>query len=133
MANDHEQCRHRVRRPLTARPAELRFQIDVGARNHPVADRDVSRTGGPPGQAQRRKLSVDGGDDVIIGGGVVAFSGLMANGQGQWAAYDGRVIQEYLDTNTNDLYGLIGGTNEAPTSTTGFDGPFPFTGVVTVS
>ena len=72
-------------------------------------------------------------DDVIIGGGVVAFSGLMANGQGQWAAYDGRVIQEYLDTNTNDLYGLIGGTNEAPTSTTGFDGPFPFTGVVTVS
>ena len=66
MANDHEQCRHRVRRPLTARPAELRFQIDVGARNHPVADRDVSRTGGPPGQAQRRKLSVDGGGKLIL-------------------------------------------------------------------
>jgi hypothetical protein len=70
---------------------------------------------------------------VSISGGIVAFSGIMGNGQGQWAAYDGQVIQEYLDTNTNNLYGLIGGTDEAPTSTTGFDGPFPFTGTVTVS
>lgn len=72
-------------------------------------------------------------DHVSIGGGIVAFSGVMRNGQGAWAASDGQVIQEYLDTSTNLLYGRIGGPNVAPTSTTGFDGPFPFTGTVTVS
>lgn len=72
-------------------------------------------------------------NDVIIGGGVIAFSGVMENGEGAWAAFDGQVIQEYVDTNTNLLYGLIGGPDEAPTSTTGLQGPFALTGAVTVS
>ena len=70
---------------------------------------------------------------VAIGGGVVAFSGVMSNGAGQWAAYDGHVIQEYLDTNMGLLYGLIDGADVAPPSTTGLEGPFPYTGTVNVS
>jgi hypothetical protein len=72
-------------------------------------------------------------NDVTIAGGVVAFSGAMGNGAGQWAGYEGKVIQEYLDTNTGLLYGLIGGPDVAPASTTGLEGPFAYTGTVNVS
>ena len=70
---------------------------------------------------------------VVIDGTHVAFSGHMSNGAGAWVAYDGSVIQEYIETGTNNLYGLIGGTNVAPPSTAGLDGAFPFTGTVTIS
>jgi hypothetical protein len=67
--------------------------------------------------------------DVTISNGIVAFSGVMTGGP-----WNGQVIQEYVDTNTNSLYGHIGGANVAPTlPLTGFDGPFAFTGPVTVS
>ena len=71
--------------------------------------------------------------DVVIDGTHVAFSGVMSNGQGVFAANDGDVIQEYIETSTNNLYGFIGGPNVAPSSTVGLDGPFPYTGTVTAS
>jgi hypothetical protein len=70
---------------------------------------------------------------VVIDGTHVAFSGHMSAGTGIFAGSNGQVIQEYIDTSTNNLYGLIGGTNVAPPSTAGLQGPFPFTGTVTVS
>jgi len=70
---------------------------------------------------------------VVIDGTHVAFSGTMSNGTGAWAAYDDQVIQEYLDTVNGNLYGQIGGTNVAPASPGSVsDGPFPYTGTVTV-
>jgi hypothetical protein len=105
------------------RPGKPGIQVDT-----PVAPSTITQGGTMSWTNGVSSFVVNDISSVVIDTTHVAFSGHMASGTGQWAAYDGQVIQEYVDTANSNLYGLIGGTNIAPSSTIGLEGPFPYTG-----